>query len=710
LTAISFSGLRIHERVTERQNETHAAGLVRAVLNSDTTQTLAIIESFDKYRRWTDPLLREELGRAGPNSPQRLHASLALLPVDPSQVDYLYGRLLDADPREVPVIRNALTPHKDALLDRLWSTVEKPENGKESQRLRAAAALAVYDPRSEKWSKSRHAVADDIAITSAVHLWDWLESFRPVCQTLATPLGEIFRDTSRRETERNQVAGILADYTADRPTEFANLLMDADDQQFGLIFARFKEQVEKLGGGQLALLALKKEIDSKPTPDALDIIKEKLARRQANAVVALIKLNEPIDVWSSLKLGPDPRPRSYLIHQLHRLGVDPQAIINSLNSEQDLTVRRALLLSLGGFDEKALPSAKRTELLPTLQKMYRTETDPGLHSSVEWLLRKWEKTPWLKEVNDLWGKDLEWRNNRQEEIRHALTRGQERAAPQWYVNSQGQTMVVIPAPGVFQTGAPTGEDGRLDDEERATVTIKHTFAIAATPVTIAQFLQFKEKTNMPEAPAKPYPTLSPSLDCPMNGTTWFVAAYYCNWLSEQEGMKPDDFCYEPNSSGRYEAGMRIKKNYRDLKGYRLPDEVEWEFACRAGTITSRYFGETDSLLIEYAWYQHPQTKARMWPVGQTKPNELGLFDMLGNVWQWCQDKRTDDNQNNGHPKSSVNPLVAGLDLELKRNDFRMQRGGCYTTTPKGVRCAARSSNLPTESNTRMGFRVVKSLP
>ena len=92
------------------------------------------------------------------NSRQKLHASLALLPVDATQVDYLYGRLLDAEPHEVPVIRDALAPHKDELLDKLWAVVEKPDKGKESQRLRAAAALAKYDPDSEKWAKVQDAV------------------------------------------------------------------------------------------------------------------------------------------------------------------------------------------------------------------------------------------------------------------------------------------------------------------------------------------------------------------------------------------------------------------------------------------------------------------------------------------------------------------------------------------------------------------------
>ena len=115
-------------------------------------------------------LLRDENDKAAANSREKLHASLALLPVDPGQVDYLYGRLLDAAPHEVPVIRDALAPHKDALLDKLWAVVETPEKGKESQRLRAAAALAKYDPESEKWATVQEAVGNDLVAVPALHL------------------------------------------------------------------------------------------------------------------------------------------------------------------------------------------------------------------------------------------------------------------------------------------------------------------------------------------------------------------------------------------------------------------------------------------------------------------------------------------------------------------------------------------------------------
>ncbi len=82
--------------------------------------------------------------------------------------------------------------------------------------------------------------------------------------------------------------------------------------------------------------------------------------------------------------------------------------------------------------------------------------------------------------------------------------------------------------------------------------------------------------------------------------------------------------------------VKLKSNYQQLKGYRLPTEAELEFATRANAKTSYFFGESSNLLSKYAWYEQ-NSESSAWPVAQKKPNDFGLFDSVGNTWQWCAD-------------------------------------------------------------------------
>ena len=108
--------------------------------------------------------------------------------------------------------------------------------------------------------------------------------------------------------------------------------------------------------------------------------KEKLAKRQANAAVALLRLNQTSNVWPLLKHSPDPRVRSYLIHRLGPCGADAKAIVHRWGEEPDLSVQRALILSLGAFAETDLSGSLREAVATKLKELYRTAVDPGLHA------------------------------------------------------------------------------------------------------------------------------------------------------------------------------------------------------------------------------------------------------------------------------------------------------------------------------------------
>jgi formylglycine-generating enzyme required for sulfatase activity len=221
--------------------------------------------------------------------------------------------------------------------------------------------------------------------------------------------------------------------------------------------------------------------------------KEKLAKRQANAAVTLLRTEQPKNAWPFLQHCADPRARSYLIHRLAPLGTDVSVLVKRLDAEPDATIRRALILSLGEFGEAAWPAEQRGVLVQKLQEIYGTAADAGLHAAAEWLLRHWQEEGWLRQTNESWAKDKAMQVNRLEEIQKLLAKENGKAAPQWYVNGQGQTMIVIPGPAEFVMGSPPTEEGRQEVEHQHRKRIGRTYALAATPLTKEQFLRYVPK-------------------------------------------------------------------------------------------------------------------------------------------------------------------------------------------------------------------------
>ncbi len=690
LAVATFTGLMIREGVVEQRKATQAAGMVQAVLNADTAKVPDIIDGMAEFRKWADPLLQAENAKAAANSKQKLHASLAMLPVDASQAEYLYGRLLDAAPQDVPVIRDALVPHKVELLLKLWSVVETPEKGKEHQRVRAAAALAKYDPEGEKWAKAGALVVNSLVQENPVYLSHWSESFRIVKSRLLPRFGEIFRDLlPEHAAERSLATNILADYAADDVKSLADLLMDADEKQFAVLFPKFQARAEQ------GLPILVAEI-AKTIPEELPsshVRRETLAKRQANAAVMLLRLGQPAKVWPLLKHSPDPRLRSYIIHKLSPLGADATAITVQLDAEKDITIRRALLLSLGEFSETELPLAARTALLPKLQSMYRTDADAGLHAAVEWLLRQWKQESWLTKMNEEWATNTDEREKRLDTIqKHVASRAASAAGlvpeSRWYVNTQGQTLVVIPGPVEFQMGSPKQEKDHSEDEVQHKRRIGRSFALAQKSVTLKEYRELtKDKYEIGEA-------YTHSPDLPVVGINWYMAAKYCNLLSQEEELEE---CYEIKGP----KDVKLKPDYLSLSGYRLPTEAEMEYATRSGAMTSRYYGETDELLGRYAWYTK-NTNELLQRVGLKKPNDLGFFDIHGNCFNWCQEAFDD------YPAGDGVKLDKEGKIAVIATDRRVLRGGSFFNQSSIVRSAYRNNDVPTIRTNNNGFRVSRT--
>ncbi|MCY2947863.1 MAG: SUMF1/EgtB/PvdO family nonheme iron enzyme, partial [Planctomycetota bacterium] len=638
-----------------------------------------VVKALQPFRWWADPLLRATLAEAESQGQARarLHASMALLPVDDRQVEYLTGQLLIAEPVHVPILRDALKPHQAELVERLWGVAKEPQPV--SQRLRAATALAAFASDDPRWAVVAADVANDLVRVPSVHLAMWLEVLRPVRHYFLPQLTTVFQDKARSDVERALATDALADWAADNPAVLAELLMAADERQFASIFSALQACAGE------ALLTLKKTL-AETTPALLpssDPRREMLALRQANAAVALIRLGHADTVWPMLRHSPDSRVRSHMIHRLFPMGVDPEAIVQRLDQEPDLSARRALILALGEFGEAVLPMARRDALIPKVQAMYQNDPDPGLHAAAEWLLRQWKQETWISKSNQNWVEDSK---RRQGAIADSLKPG---AKPGWFVNRQRQTMILIPGPVEFQMGSPVSEEGRFNNETSHKRRIGRSLAIASTHVTLEQYERFKK--NYRSEIGSPYDRDD---RLPAVGISWFMAAAYCNWLSEQEGIDKKEWCFDITAKE-----TRLKPDYLKLKGYRMPTEAEMEYATRANSTTSRFFGETSEVLPRYAWYQD-NSNSKPWPVGLLKPNDLGVFDAQGNVWTWCMNEYKDYSGKDDDPEET---------LIISKETSRVLRGATFVSQRSSLRSAFANNAGPAYRLNGFGFRAARTL-
>jgi serine/threonine protein kinase/WD40 repeat protein len=213
-----FGGLYAAHRYMDQRNTAHAANLVARLQDGDISEVPDIIDEIERYRVWADPLLRGRNSRAADKSQQKLRTSLALLPVDPEQRDYLYDRLLEADIDELLVIRAALLPHGSVISERLWRVLED-KTAAPDQQLRAAAALAAYTPGDPRWQAVSDVVAARLALQKPSARDIWGDALRPVGKFLLYPLAHLldFGPVAGNTAGLAELAKLCGTYAADAP-------------------------------------------------------------------------------------------------------------------------------------------------------------------------------------------------------------------------------------------------------------------------------------------------------------------------------------------------------------------------------------------------------------------------------------------------------------------------------------------------------------
>lgn len=207
-------------------------------------------------------------------------------------------------------------------------------------------------------------------------------------------------------------------------------------------------------------------------------------------------------------------------------------------------------------------------------------------------------------------------------------------------------------PGEFVMGSPTDEKGREHNETQVFTRLTEPFYLSRFPVTISQWSAVMY-TN----------PISLANQFPITGITYEEASAFCSGLKNFIGL-PTGWVYT------------------------LPTEAQWEYCCRAGSSTRYFFGEADTRLNDYAWYNSTGISE----VGRKKANGWGLFDIVGNVWEMCRDSWQD-------------VLPGGEDPEVTNGNGHVSRGGCFQSTSVECRSACRARQGKSWGHEMLGFRV-----
>ena len=252
----------------------------------------------------------------------------------------------------------------------------------------------------------------------------------------------------------------------------------------------------------------------------------------------------------------------------------------------------------------------------------------------------------------------------------------------------GIEMVLVPA-GEFLMGDDRGEE----DERPARKVRVGPFYIDAREVTQKDYEALMGRNPSKFKDPGPGTEAAPR---PVERVSWSAAARFCNMRSLREGLRP---CYDPKTLACDFAA----------DGYRLPTEAEWEYACRAGTTTAYSFGSDAANLPRHGWFKDNAGKTTQ-PVGRKPPNPWGLYDMHGNVAEWCNDLYAERYDAAAPPPP---PAPAQDPRGPASGDQRVLRGGSWRTGPEACRSAARFSEPPGFADVcfgyeAYGFRCVKA--
>lgn len=464
----------------------------------------------------------------------------------------------------------------------------------------------------------------------------------------------------------------------------------------------------------------------------------RLGTKRAAAAIALMQLGGHASLFKEtrvLEVIDDPEAQSQFIHRFREFGVSGDEIWTvyaSLFPEWNLThdqwtldegalndTRYALLICLGKIGQaERFSSASTAEAAHAhVKDLYQRHPSSAIHGAARWLLTQWNKREPSREPSPTEIKSIEAEFKA---LDRAIATQPEVKNREWFarIDRRGfvRTFVKLDS-GKYRFGTPKQATKRWQEEwnlEPREVNIEHPFAICTQEVTREEFEAYCDAMRESNDPVNQLFRIDrdfrnpdqtrfyPNAHNPMGHVRWFDAVRFCRWLTENE----DDQCYDelPQSEKARSTNLRNNRaeeprietvkiwdprnDYAERRGYRLPTEIEWEYACRGGTVTSFGFGSDYALTTHYAWFLENREENLISKWGcQRIPNLRGLFDIHGNMLEWCQDYG----------------FNTGGNIDSSR---RVIRGGGWEEPSHKCRSGWRYKYFPNTVHSGFGFRLV----
>lgn len=618
-----------------------ARNLLNSFVNSPSADVAHLMEEVDSCHRWSHPQLKNILAAAErtDNRKSQRRALMALV-----RRDYLLSPKLLTHFREAPldelVLMNAAmshVPNSQCDLESLWLDLKSSETPP-SERIRLAIFLAHRVPNDGGWQL----LADDIATLlleqPPAEQKQWSALIQPIAPFVLAQLA-------------------------------AKIIESPNGATLRIPASLYKELAHATPNGYQPIIEL---FDSAINSDGLSV---EHARRAAAAAATLASHGRWDAVDAVFQRTEDPTFRSHLIDFLVESAINFDSLVEQLEFFSDSRTLQGIILTIGDSGSSRSRGA-RAPAVRALMRIWHSNESPGVRHSISWVLRVWETPTSAVPIASesfvaLSPSTTAWNSL-----------GENHWLSEFPISDTNRLRPLESSMVCF----PSGDVSRIDELGRKIrLTIDRPFAIGTTEVTVEDYLRFRRHHEWDERK-------SPTFNCPVNMVSWYDAVAYCNWLSEQCGIPENQWCYEPNESKEFEVGMKVPDDALERLGFRLATAAEWEFACRGSARSNWSFGNDPKLAAQYAWYQ-ANAGFRPHSVGELKPNEHGLFDMHGNVWEWCHDKLTS---------------IEFRD-PFKLGDYRLC-GGTYIDGPRELSFNAHNWNPPDKTTDADGFRICRTLP